>query len=489
MNIVLFVVNEVVCWHWYIRKTYQTSLYRFNAFHEYNLWRICLYQEIVKLEFNRLTTHMYLYHFFFLRLFIPLIELMSITYWYSWGLFGWVYLTYQLYYSRKSRDLGPSHEAFDYWPDTKLNTYKTLGPWLLFTWTIWTFMANWTFVTSMYVFLNKFFIVQYPERYWFEVTLYSCIEMYILTFITSVYETSSFIRVNYIDMFLLEKTNVHLTNSVFFLKISQWLITSSSKSIFLWFPWHSFFNYLTVFGLLYIFTLLAMYSTENTYYLVLYMIFLTFLFATNLVILDLDIFAGLLLLIEGVVILMLFFLIIYLTPNISFAQKNQKWKTYVITFIIIFILSLYSYNSLGEGFFQPFSITSYFYDDYYEALNEMFVNDLMGVFVTMYVTNSLLLIVIGFLLLIASIICVVLVSFFTKLRNYSFKNFLNIFSTFKTCYSFIFLRKQNLVKQGRSTASTRIFDKKTFDTAAHAEYRKKQEIFEQQKKEAQKDKI
>jgi len=54
------------------------------------------------------------------------------------------------------------------------------------------------------------------------------------------------------------------------------------------------------------------------------MIFLIFLFASNLIILDLDIFAGLLLLIESVVILMLFFLIIYLTPNINFNIKNQK---------------------------------------------------------------------------------------------------------------------------------------------------------------------
>lgn len=64
--------------------------------------------------------------------------------------------------------------------------------------------------------------------------------------------------------------------------------------------------------------------TDNVYYVVLYMIFIVFLFAANLVILDLDIFAGLLLLIESVVILMLFFLIIYLTPNINFNVKQQK---------------------------------------------------------------------------------------------------------------------------------------------------------------------
>jgi hypothetical protein len=109
----------------------------------------------------------------------------------------------------------------------------------------------------------------------------------------------------------------------------------------------------------------------------------------------------------------------------------------------------------------------------------------MGIFISMYTTNSLLIIIVGLLLLIASIVCVVLVSFFTKLRNYSFKHFLNIFTIFKTCYSFIFLRKQNLSKQGRSTTSTRIFNKKTFDTTAHTEYREKQEIFEKKKKDEQ----
>ena len=54
------------------------------------------------------------------------------------------------------------------------------------------------------------------------------------------------------------------------------------------------------------------------------MIFLIFLFAVTLVLMDLDIFAGILLLIESVVILMLFFLIIYLTPNISFNTKIQR---------------------------------------------------------------------------------------------------------------------------------------------------------------------
>jgi len=137
-------------------------------------------------------------------------------------------------------------------------------------------------------------------------------------------------------------------------------------------------------------------------------------------------------------------------------------------------------------FYNPLSITAYFYDDYYETLNELCINDLMGIFTGLYITDSLLLLVIGVVLLVASIICVVLVSFFTKIRNSSFKNFLNIFTILKNCYSFIFLRKQNLSKQGKGGASTRGFSKQTFDSTAHTEYREKYEAFEQQKKEQQK---
>jgi hypothetical protein len=241
-----------------------------------------------------------------------------------------------------------------------------------------------------------------------------------------------------------------------------------------------------VFGLLYFLALLSIYNSENPYYIVMYTIYLFFLFASNLVILDLDIFAGLLLLIESVVILMLFFLIIYLSPNVSNSVKQGRWKFYSGLYFILFILSLYSYHNLGMDFFNPASIPAHIYDDFYEAFNDLSVNDLMGVFINLYISDSLLLFVIGILLLITSIICVVIVSFFTKLRNYSFKSFLNIFSILKTCYSFVFLRKQNLSTQGKNASSTRVFKKKTFDSAAHTEYREKYEIFEQKKKDEKK---
>ena len=371
------------------------------------------------------------------------------------------------------RDLGPSYEILDYNPDIDMGLYKTIGPFILFSWSIWTVVANSVIVTSIIFFLNKFFWTQYARVYLYKMTLYSCIEMQLITFFTSLYSTNLFILVNYYDLICMNDLYSHNINYLMTI-----LFNNSVNSEFLWFPWHSFFNYITIFGIVYTLTLLSIYNTDNTYYVVLYMIFLVFLFASTLVFLDLDIFAGLLLLIESVVILMLFFLIIYLTPNIGVNIKNQKWKTYSLLFVVISLLSYYSYVNLGSFFIQPFSITGVLLDDFYEALNELFTNDLIGIFISLYITNSLLLIIIGLLLLIASIICVVLVSFFTKLRNFNFNSFANIFEIAKTCYSFIFLRKQNLSKQGRTVTSTRMFEKKLFDLKIHSEYKEKQENFE-----------
>lgn len=447
---------------------------------------MCFRYIFLKLERSRLYVHIYMYYFKFLRLTVPIMDYTVTTTWYISWWSGWCYLTYFLYYNGKFRDLGPSHEIFDYSSEIYMGFYKTIGLRLLMTWAVWTYVANFVFLYSIYYILHKLFMLQHYRIYWYEFTLYSCIEMFILNFFNSIYDSVMFLWVNYTSLELLDYNYSIIVNSVRFLQISQVVITDNFKTISLWFPWQSFFSYLTVFGLLYTFTLLAIYNSDNNYYIVLYTIFLMFLFAANLVALDLDIFAGLLLMIESVVILMLFFLIIYLTPNISFNTKNQKWKVYIVLLIVITITTIYSYMNLGAYWFYPFSINSLFFDNFYEALHDLYVNDLMGIFVSMYITNSLLLVIIGLLLLIASIICVVLVSFFTKSRNYSFKNFLNIFTIFKTCYSFIFLRKQNLAKQGRSTASTRIFNKKTFDYTAHTEYREKQEIFEKKKKEEQK---
>lgn len=433
------------------------------------------------LDFRRLYMYTHIYYFYPFTIYSTTIYFLAVFHWYTYWWLFWILLTIHLYFRPQVRDLGLAWDVFEYNEDLVVSPYRTIGPFLLFSWAIWTYVADIVFLLSIFYYLNKFFWLKYTWAYWYLLTLNSCIEMFIINFLYSIYETNFIIIFDFIELLEIqyvpeEPEKIRNYNPV------SLIVFENYKSTFLWFPWHSFFNYLTLFGLIYMLTLFSIYTTDNVYYVVLYMIFMVFLFAANLVTLDLDIFAGLLLLIESVVILMLFFLIIYITPNINFNLKNQKWKVYMVFTVVVTLLSFYSYVNLGEFFFAPFSLTSNFLDDFYEALNEFYAIDLTGIFINLYVTNSTLLVVIGLLLLIASIICVVLVSFFTKLRNSSFKSFLDIFEIAKTCYSFIFLRKQNLAKQGRSNVSTRIFNKKTFDSNTHAEYKEKQDIFEQKKK-------
>lgn len=477
------IIYEVICWHWYIRKTYQTSIYRFNAYHELNLWRVSVRAFVIWLDCTRYKVYIIARYFEFLYIYIAIIDNTVTNFWYISCWSTWCALTYNLYYHRKMRDLGPSHQLFEYSDEIPRNFYQILGLRLMVVCIVWTYSANTVFIESIDYILHRMFTVETIRRYWYELTFYSCIEMYLLNFLKSVYTTFLTIYINYDELAWLHKNYVYYENSLNSLKVLDWTISLNYKSIYLWFPWASFFTYTTIIGLLYLLTLLSIYNTDNTYYVVLYLIFLIFLVASTLVSLDLDIFAGLLLLIESVVILMLFFLIIYLNPNISNTNKMAKWKLHVCLLFVLSIVSVYSYPTIGLYIFSPFSLSANFYDEFYEALHESTNNDLLGIFINLYITDSILMVIIGLLLLIGSIICVVLVSFFIKLRNSSFKNFLNIFNIMKTCYSFIFLRKQNLSKQARSTSSSRIFEKKTFDTFTHTEYREKQDIFEKKKKE------
>lgn len=486
LQIIWRILEEIWYWHWHVRRTYQTFLYHFNATNGFKLRKRRLLRLAHKIEFNRTLKFTYEQHFKFLRLFITIIEkrVSDIWYWSWW--FSWCWLSYYLYFHDGVRDLGPSHDYYDYNPEGELGLWWTMGYLLVFIWLLWTWVANSAFIISIYLILNKFFLVRLTWRYWYETVINAFFDIHLSNLINAWYETNIIFFTHYSYLFSLTKEYYSTYVYTNILYVISFIMTANVKQTLLWFPWSSYFNLISIFIIFYVLIFINIYSTDNLYYVLLYTMFFVFLLSSLLIILDLDIFAGLLLLIESVVILMLFFLIIYLTPNVSVQIKSQKWKLFGLLSLFIFITSIFSYNNLGTDYFYPFSITSIFLEDFYEALHEINVNDLTGIFVILYWTNSLLLFIIAILLLIASLICVILTSFFTKIRNFDVKSFLTIFNVAKTCYSFIFLRKQNLAKQGRNYASTKIFKKKTFDSKIHAEYREKQEIFEKKKRDEKK---
>jgi len=87
------------------------------------------------------------------------------------------------------------------------------------------------------------------------------------------------------------------------------------------------------------------------------------------------------------------------------------------------------------------------------------MNDLFGFTISYYVINSLSFFLIGFLLLIGSVLCVTLYNYNKNVRVQSYASFSNLFDFFNNFVSSFFLRKQNIFKQGNATSSVKVFSK------------------------------
>ena len=102
----------------------------------------------------------------------------------------------------------------------------------------------------------------------------------------------------------------------------------------------------------------------------------------------------------------------------------------------------------------------YLWDDFYEALNNELMNDLFGLFLSYYYFNNNLLIIFGFLIFLASVICINLLKL-TKNISFDTTNiFLKLFNFFNDFINFNFLRVQNLFKQNLKKPNVRIIKKK-----------------------------
>lgn len=88
------------------------------------------------------------------------------------------------------------------------------------------------------------------------------------------------------------------------------------------------------------------------------------------------------------------------------------------------------------------------------------MNDLFGIYISYYLINSFEFIIIGLLLLIASVVSVNLNKFNRNIKANNYYDLLTLFDFFEDFVKFIFMRKQNLVDQEISSTSTKMFKKK-----------------------------
>ena len=114
-------------------------------------------------------------------------------------------------------------------------------------------------------------------------------------------------------------------------------------------------------------------------------------------------------------------------------------------FFIFFLSFFLVYNGEIE-FYNNFS-SVFIWDDYYEALANSILNDLTGFFFSFYEFNSFEFLVIGFFLLIGSMVCINLNKYLNNIKNDKYVDFLKLFNIFSDSVNILFLRKQNLIFQ------------------------------------------
>ena len=175
---------------------------------------------------------------------------------------------------------------------------------------------------------------------------------------------------------------------------------------------------------------------------------------------QIDLFTAFLWLVECSVLFVFLLLLFYL--NIKGVHKFSFSYTYVYLLLILalFLLLLFS-NNFNSDFSENINLCYVgVIDNYYEHFLNPNSNDLVGLYISYYNINAIEYLIIGMLLLIGSVICINLFAMNKNIRTQNYNNYLSLFNFFTDFSSFLFLRKQNLTKQGNTKAALKIFKKK-----------------------------
>jgi len=227
----------------------------------------------------------------------------------------------------------------------------------------------------------------------------------------------------------------------------------------MWWPWFNTVDDIYIVQFFIIVTIVYTYSYKNIYYLLLYTFVLFFLVGIYLAINQVELFTAFLWLVECSVLFVFLLLLFYLNIKGVFVYTFYSYYKYICvcwTIVCITFLSNYTNtDSLCVVLSDSFSLI----DNYYEAVYNIIGNDLVGFMVSYYFINGFEFLLVGFLLLVGSVICVNLYQMNKGVKNFNYKNFLNIFNFFLDFSSFFFIRRQNLIKQGNVKPSLKLFKK------------------------------
>lgn len=227
-----------------------------------------------------------------------------------------------------------------------------------------------------------------------------------------------------------------------------------------WWPWLLILNFNWILQLFIIYTYVGMYCYNNIYYMLLYVFLNFFCIGVYLSTLQLDLFTAFLWLLECSVIFVFLLLLFFLNiKGTSQVYSNNSSVLAIVCFILLYLSLVYIFQDqdtiININIFQ-----NYLFDNFYEAIFNFLLNDLYGFSISYYNINFVEFIIVGFLLLLGSVVCVNLNQTNKSTTSQGYSDFVKTFKIFENLVSFIFLKKQNLVNQSNSKSNVKMYNKK-----------------------------
>ena len=140
--------------------------------------------------------------------------------------------------------------------------------------------------------------------------------------------------------------------------------------------------------------------------------------------------------------LLLFYLNIKSSYNYTL---NQSYQYIFILYLFIYLFLVNYYIESDNNTIIDISIYGLL-DNYYEAYLNTVSNDLFGFSISYFILNGVEFLLIGFLLLIGSVICVNLYQMNKNVRAQSHSDYLTVFSFFTELTGFFFFKKTKFNK-------------------------------------------
>ena len=250
-----------------------------------------------------------------------------------------------------------------------------------------------------------------------------------------------------------------------YIKILFDIFNNITSFVFFWWPWINFFDDVWFLQFLILYTFFVFYNSKNVYYSLLYLFFIIFYLGLAISIVQAELFTGFLWTTEFTVIMIALVLFFYLNVEGNLLKLNLKNSNFLFLYLIYFFTFVFSvfYFSNNTIFYQQnldWLFFSYIFDDWYEAFNNSLMNDFITLTLAYYSINSFEYILVGYLLLLGSVLCVVLNKIQKNVKIDGNSNFLNFFNFFSSFLNFSFLRKQTLNDQSFYQPNLRLFKKK-----------------------------